>query len=276
MKKSTHSTPRTEARDMLRVDTERKSNVSISVVIYTYNEEKNITDCISSAKLLTDNILVVDMQSNDNAIKIAEENGAEVFDFPYTKYVEPAREFGINKAEADWVFILDADERITKELAEEIKKILTSDNYSHYKVLRRNVFGRKKWLKYGGWWPDFQIRLINKEYFKAWPKEIHSTPKIEGNQGMLKNPLVHYFHGDFEQMVDKTIIFEDIESDLFFKAEKKASTLTFFRKFLGELSRRLLKNLGFLDGKIGIIESIYQAFSKTITYLYLYEKSRII
>ena len=134
----------------------------------------------------------------------------------------------------------------------------------------KNIFARIKWLKHGGWWPDHQIRLINKKYFTSWPKRIHSTPRIKGDFGYLKNPFIHYFHVDLSGMVKKTIIFEDIESDLLYKAGKKSSTLTFCRKFLAELYRRLIKNLGFLDGAFGIIESLYQAFSKTITYLFLY------
>lgn len=73
-------------------------------------------------------------------------------------------------------------------------------------------------------------------------------------------------------MVEKTIIYEEIEAELLFKAGRKVSTLTFFRKFFGELYRRLLKRIGFMDGPIGIIEGIYQAHSKTITQLFLYEK----
>ena len=73
-------------------------------------------------------------------------------------------------------------------------------------------------------------------------------------------------------MVDKTINFENIESDLLLKANKPVATITFFRKFFGELFRRLIVKKGFMDGIIGIMESIYQAFSKTITYLLLYEK----
>ena len=88
----------------------------------------------------------------------------------------------------------------------------------------------------------------------------------------LKEPFLHYSHGDLQAMVEKTLIFEDIESELLYKAGRSVSTLLFFRKFLGELERRLLRNKGFMDGEIGIIESIYQAFSKTITYLFLYEK----
>jgi len=231
---------------------------------------------------LTKEIIVVDMESKDSTKEIVKHLGAKIYTFPKRGYVEPARKFGIEKARTDWVFILDADERMTEELAEElaeeIKSVIISYNrlksvgISHYKIPRKNIFGRLKWLKYGGWWPDYQIRLIKKEAFVDWPKEIHSTPKIKGKCGFLKNPILHYFHGDLKKMVEKTTVFEDIESDLLFKACRTVNVFTFFKKFLGELHRRLIKNLGFLDGDIGIIESTYQAFSKTITHIFLYEK----
>lgn len=274
-----------------------KSN--ITVLIYTHNEEKNIKECVNSGRLLTKDIVVIDMVSQDNTERIAERFGAKIYIFPKTNYVEPARKFGIEKAETPWVFILDADERITEELAKEIKLVVSqswsrvgqelvknrkkpikltstnltnSTNITHYKIPRKNIFGKLKWLKYGGWWPDYQIRLIKKEAFVDWPKEIHSTPEIKGVCGFLKNPILHYFHGDLEKMVEKTMSFEDIESNLLFKAGYRPTTLTFFKKFFGELWRRMFRNFGFLDGDFGIIESIYQAFSKTITYLFLYEK----
>ncbi len=248
---------------------------NISVIIFAPKEDKNIKDCIISAELLTENIILV---------------------YPSSSFVETVREAGIKQAKTDWILILDADERMTKKLAEEIKDVIrhsqikldkigkntnsirlnpiSSDFIGAYKIPRKNIFGRTKWLKYGGWSPDYQIRLINKKYFVDWPKRIHSTPKIKGQIGYLKNPLIHYFHGDLSKMVEKTVIFEGIESDLLYKAGKTASTLTFFRKYLAELWRRMFKGLGFLDGTIGVIESIYQAFSKTITYLFLYEKNR--
>lgn len=244
----------------------------VTVLIYTHNEEKNIQGCIDSVKLLSDNILVIDMESKDKTISIAKEMGAQIHMFSYSNYVEPAREFGIKKAKTEWVFILDADERITQELTQEIKKQITNNDFSYYRIPRKNIFGNKKWLKHGGWWPDFQIRLINTKAFQNWPKQIHSTPIIKGICGYLNNPIIHYFHGDLQTMVQKTIVFENIEADLLYKADKKVSTITFFRKFIGELFKRLIKEAGFLDGNIGIIESVYQAFSKTITYLFLYEK----
>jgi len=249
--------------------------MSITVIIHTYNEEKNIADCITSVKLLTDKIILIDMESEDKTIEIAKNLKVTVFNFQIkSNYVEPAREFGIKKSETDWILILDADERITEELAKEIKQLLTinSSLLTYFKIPRQNIFAGIKWLRHGGWWPDYQIRLINKKYFVDWPKRIHSTPEIKGDFGYLENPLIHYFHGDLTSMVKKTVIFEDIESNLLLKAKKTSGTKTFFRKYLAELYRRLIKNSGFLDGPFGIIESIYQAFSKTITYLFLYEK----
>ncbi|MEK7597845.1 MAG: glycosyltransferase family 2 protein [Patescibacteria group bacterium] len=254
---------------------------NITVVVHTFNEEGNIEDCINSAKLLTGEIILIDMESTDRTSEIAKSLNVPVFNFPKSNYVEPAREFGISKSRTDWVLILDADERMTKELAKEITNIISVGNdprvvpKTYYKIPRKNIFAGIKWLRYGGWWPDYQIRLINKKYFINWPKRIHSTPKIKGNFGYIKNSLIHYFHEDLSSMVKKTVIFEDIESDLLYKAGKKTTTRTFFRKFLSELYRRLIKNFGFLDETFGVIESIYQAFSKTFTYLFLYEKSRL-
>jgi len=230
--------------------------MSITVVIFTPKDDENIKDCIKSAQLLTQNIILV---------------------FPTSTFVETVRESGIKQVKTDWVLILDADERLTEELAKEIKEILRfaqDDRVGYYKIPRKNIFAGVKWLKHGGWLPDYQIRLINRKYFIGWSKRIHSTPQIKGNYGYLKNPLIHYFHGDLNKMVEKTIVFEDIESDLLYKAGKTANTPIFFRKYFAELYRRMFKGLGFLDGTIGIIESIYQAFSKTITYLFLYEKNR--
>lgn len=254
-------------------------SATITVVIHTHNEEKNIKECIQSAQLLTKDITVIDMESTDRTREIAKQNGVTIFTFPFKTYVEPAREIGIKKAKSDWVFILDADERMTPELAQEIKeKILPSTSNrlqaTSYKVPRKNIFGRKKWLSHGGWWPDHQIRLILKKAFHTWPDRIHSSPQIEGSVGYLDKPFLHYFHGDIQNMVDKTTIYEQIESQLLYEAEKPVQTSTFFRKFLGELYRRLIKQQGYLDGTVGIIESMYQAYSKTITYLYLYEKKK--
>ena len=246
----------------------------ISVIITTYNEEKNIIDCIKSAFLLTHNIIVVDTESTDNTRRIAGKLGVNVYTYPYKGFVEPVRDFAIQKVETTWLFILDADERITPELAEEIKKSMWDTEATHFKIPRKNIFAHRKWLKHGGWYPDYVMRLMQKKAYKSWPDSIHSTPLISGKQDCLNNPLIHYFHPDMESVVKKTAVFEDKESDLLFKAGKTVTTKTFFRKFFGELNRRLVVQKGFLDGPYGVIESFYQAYSKTVTYLLLYEKRK--
>lgn len=264
-----------------------KDQTNITIIIHTYNEAHNIAECIESARILTNTIIVVDMESTDGTQEMVKKTAVPLVTFPFSYYVEPARAFGIQQAQTDWVFIMDADERMTPEVAKEIQSVINNELYTkeltkqeiqsiqtYFKVPRKNIFGRTKWLEHGGWWPDAQMRLINKRFFKSWPQAIHSTPIIEGQMGLLTKPFLHYFHGDIEKMVEKTIIYENIEANLLHQAQKPVSTPTFFRKFFGELFRRLIKKQGFKDGHIGIIESIYQAFSKTITYIYLYEKKK--
>lgn len=247
---------------------------SIAVIIHTYNEEKNIKNALFTARLLTDKVIVIDMESTDRTVEIALRNGARIYSVSHSLYVEPAREFAILKAQTDWVFLLDSDERITQDLATEIAKVIENKRFNYYKVPRKNYFLEKKWLKHGGWYPDYVIRLIKKDAFLHWPKQIHSSPVINGECGLLNEPLLHYFHPNFENMVEKTCIYEDIEANLLYGAEKKTSTLIIMRKYLGELYRRLFAKQGVRDGSLGIIESVYQAYSKAVTYLFLYEKSK--
>ena len=250
---------------------------SITVIIYAYNDEQNIERAVKSAKLLSHNVLLIDIGSIDKTAKIAGRAGARVITLKQAPYVELVRMEGVKNAQTDWIFILDSDEVITQNLANEINEVLRSTlQATSFRVPRKNIFGKTKWLKHGGWWPDLQTRLIKRSALLDWPSVIHSTPKIEGARIDLKEPLIHYSHGDFNQMIQKTIKFEGVESELLHKAGKKASVLTFCRKFLGELYRRLIKQKGFLDGKEGFAESIYQAYSKTVTYLMLYEKSRTV
>ncbi len=245
---------------------------SITVIITAYNEEKNITDCITSARLLTDDIIVIDTESTDKTNSLAKNTGVKVISMPYSRIVEPARQSSIGRAKGDWILILDADERINEELASEVKKVILQDKYTHYKINRKNFFG-KVWLKFGGWWPDsISGRLFLRRSFISWDSAIHSKPVIKGEEGHLNSLILHYSQGNLEKMVEKTAIFEDIESDLLLPQTSLVNTSTFFRKFFGEFYRRMIKHTAFLDSRLGIIAALYQCYSKTVTYLYLYEK----
>lgn len=251
----------------------KDSKNSITVVINAYNEERNIEGCIKSAHLLTDDVVVIDTSSIDRTADIAKRLGVVVYRQPYSRYVEVSRKYSIGKAKGEWVLLLDADERLTIDVASEIKKTLQKTKHTHFKISRKNFFAGK-WLRHGGWYPDHVIKLINKSSFIDWPPRIHTAPNMRGECGLIKNSIIHLSQPNLEHMVSRTIVYEDEESKLLFEATRAANTSVYFRKFFGELYRRLFKGMGFFDGTYGIIESIYQAFSKTITYIFLYEKNQ--
>lgn len=246
----------------------------ITVIIQTYNEEKSIVDAIKSARLLTDTILVVDMNSTDKTRELAKHEGARVETIQHTNYVEPGRFRAVGYVETPWVFILDADERLTPELAQEIQDTITSTTLTHFSISRKNIFAHRTWLRFGGWWPDKQLRLFKKEALLEWPKRIHSSPTFSGPKGELIEPFIHLFHPTLSQMVEKTISYEKIEAQLHVEAHHTVNSVTVIRKFLGELFRRLFFKQGFRDGIDGCIESMYQAYSKSITWLLTYELQR--
>lgn len=245
----------------------------LTIIIHSYSSS-GLLDCVKSALLVTKNICIIGEEKRANVKEFLSQYKIRVVPFPNQGIVEPVRNFGIKQANTTWVFLLDADEVITPELVFEIKKAIRDKSYGFYQIPRREILFHTFWLKYGGWYPNYQTRLIQRSKFVQWPAFIHSTPVIKGEKGKLQNPILHYSQNNISEMVHRTIVFESNEADLLFKAKRKTSVMIFFRKFFGELYRRLIKGLGFLDGTYGIIESIYQAFSKTITYLFLYEKSR--
>ncbi len=250
-------------------------NNKLTVILYTHNNESDISELLKPFKFMQANIIAIDLQSSDSTVAQLQSFRVKIYSYPIVNVVEMARNFGVEKAETDWVFFIDADERMTPKLVQELNDIVKNPgDYTHFKVKRKEIFARRKWLEHGGWWPNYIIRLIHKPSFVDWPETIHSTPQVRGKVGYLNQPLLHYSQNDWTEIVDKTIRFEGEESDLLFAAGRIVQTPTFFRKYFGELYRRLIRNKGFLDGQIGIIESIYQAFSKTITYIFLYEKKK--
>lgn len=248
---------------------------NLTVVLYTFNNESEVSACLSSMKNLHAEIIAVDLESTDKTVDMLKKENVKIYTHRFVTFVEPARNFGMEKAKTDWVFFIDADEQMTPELVDELNRIQEhSSGFTHFKVKRKEIFARKKWLEHGGWWPNYIIRLIHKPSFITWPEAIHSTPQIKGKTGFLEFPLLHYSQNDWSEIVSKTVRFENAEAELLYQAGRPVSTFIFFRKFSGELFRRLIRDKGYRDGQIGIIESIYQAYSKTITYIFVYEKKK--
>ncbi len=181
------------------------------------------------------------------------------------------RNEGAEKASGDWLLYLDTDEYIPVNLKKVILNVVQSNEFSAYAIARKNIFLGKP-MRWGGWWPDYVVRLIKKDKLKGWTGELHEQPEITGNICHLKQPLIHESHRNLTEMVEKTNQWSGIEAKLLYDAgHPKMNVFRFFTAGFREAWYRGVVKLGFLDGTIGVIEIIYQTFSRLITYSKLWE-----
>jgi glycosyltransferase involved in cell wall biosynthesis len=246
------------------------------VVIIARNEEKDIKECFASATW-ADEIILIDGGSTDKTLEIAAQ-------FPVKVVRQKVQEMdyaawhnqGIGEAGHQWLFYLDADERFTPDLKKEIKEIIrkTKTEYSAYAVPRRNFLLGKE-LHYGGWYPDYQIRLFKKSQLKKWVGPLHERPIFNGELGYLKGPMIHIQPETIEPMLQKSIKWSATEAKRLLEANHPPVVWwRILRMGATTLFDRLIKKQGFRDGTEGWIESIYQAFHTMIVYIRLWEMQR--
>lgn len=246
----------------------------LSVVIIARNEEEMIGDCLKSVNW-ADEIIVIDNASTDKTAMIAKKHGARVAKGPAaTLRFSRLRNLGLKKATGDWLLYLDADERVTPQLAKEIPQAILGSKFTAYDIPRRNFYLGQE-MRYGGAWPDHVKRLFARKKLRRWEKELHEDPVFEGKMGRLKSPLIHLTHRDLSSMVEKTKGWSKIEADLLYQAGHPPVTWWRLLKImLLEFWQRGIKKQGWRDGTVGWIEIIFQMFSRFITYARLWEKQQ--
>lgn len=251
---------------------------NLSVVINTYNEEKNIQDCIKSVKDIAGEIVVVDMKSEDKTAVLAKGFGAKVYSIRQYGYVEPARNFAISKATGDWILILDADERVTRSLLKKIRLIIDKDECDIVQIPRKNIIFNK-WIKHTFWWPDYQMRLFKKGKVK-WSDAIHTQPEILGKVLALEpqkdNAIEHrnikwYKNADgLFDMIKTYAKLTDFKTSILNKSDLSPTDL--FNYMTGEFKFRFIQNDGFLDNMHGFILSKFMEFYRFAEIVYFWEK----
>lgn len=242
----------------------------ISAVVIAKNEEEMIADCLSSLKFC-DEIVLVDDGSTDDTVKIASKFTNKIFENTRGSigYVEAVRKFAVSKASGEWVLIIDADERVSTELAKDILSNITSaGELKAFKIIRRNYYlGKNLWPQ-----EDILLRLFRKSEIENWDWKLHTSPEVKGEVGELKGYLDHYTHRNLSQMLDKTIEWSKEEAKLRYEAgHPKMNLLRFARPVISSFFNSYVKQKGYRVGTAGIVESIYQAFSSFITYARLWE-----
>lgn len=240
-----------------------------SAIIIAKNAGRLIEDCLESVSWV-DQIVLVDTGSTDETLELAKRFGVKVVETKDGDFSE-WRNLGAKSAKSDWLLYIDSDERVTEKLREEIKRTILEGVDVAYAIPRKNfLLGHE--MHWGGWWPDYVLRLIRKDALIEWRGKLHEQPKIKGKVGKLRNPLIHVTHRSLSEMVEKTNDWSEIEAQLLFVSHHpKMTWWRFFSVAFREFWYRGVLKLGFLDGPVGIIEIIYQMYSRTITYAKLWE-----
>jgi glycosyltransferase involved in cell wall biosynthesis len=246
--------------------------MKISVIVNTWNEEKNIERCLKSVEWV-DEIVVVDMNSTDKTREMAKKLGAKVFSHQYTGYVEPARGFALSKATGDWILVLDADEEIPFSLAKKLEKIAEKGKFDFVRLPRKNIiFGR--WVKHSRWWPDYNIRFFKKGKV-SWTDKIHSVPLTTGEGKNLAvketNAIIHHHYQSVSQYIQRLDRYTDIQSKELFKSGYQFGWQDIISKPIGEFLSRFFAGEGYKDGLHGLVLALLQAFSELIKYLKVWE-----
>jgi glycosyltransferase involved in cell wall biosynthesis len=170
---------------------------TLSVALATYNEDKNLEACLQSIKDIADEIVIVDGTSTDKTVEIAKKFGAKVIETTNKQNFHVNKQMAIDACRKDWILQLDADEKVTPQLAEEIKKVIAySDETNGYWIPRKNWFlGR--YLMKGGVYPDYTLRLYKNGKGRLPQKDVHEQAVVEGQVAYLKEPLDHLADPEF-------------------------------------------------------------------------------
>lgn len=246
--------------------------ISVSAAIITLNEEQNIADCIRSLSWV-DEIVVVDSLSTDRTREIAESMNARVIDQAFLGHVKQ-KQLAVDSCSNDWIICLDADERVTADLRDEIINLLTEtpghDLKPGYTVARKS-YHLGRWILHGGWYPDRNIRFFNRLKGHWSGINPHDVIVVEGKPGHLKSDLEHYVFRDLSHNIHTNNSYSSISAKILFEEGKSFSILKLLFKPLGKFIETYLVKRGFLDGLPGFIISIGAAYSMFLKQAKLWE-----
>jgi len=249
--------------------TQQHSSKGLSVVIITRNEEDNIRDCLESIRW-ADEIIVVDSASTDRTGDICREYGVRFFIEPWEGFARQ-KNSAVGKATREWILSLDADERVTPELKNEIIAVLNSAHPKDgYYIARKNFFlGR--WIRRCGWYPDSTLRLFQRCKGLFGIREVHEAVELKGVSGHLQHPMEHYTYKSLSDFMVRLDRYSTLAAQELLKENKKYGMLHIVFRPLYTFINMYLMRLGFLEGYYGFIISGLYAFYTFLKYIKLRE-----
>lgn len=248
--------------------------IKLSVVIITFNEERNIERCLASVKDLADEIVVVDSGSTDNTQNICETYNTKFYSHPFEGHIEQ-KNYALTLAKNDFVLSLDADEALSAELKDSILEVKKSGNFDGYTMNRlTNYCG--SWIKHSDWYPDIKLRLFKKEKGRWGGLNPHDKFILQDNSKTkhLEGDLLHYSYYTVEEHQNRTIKYAEIAAQSLFNLHKKTSIFRPYLSALVKFLRIYILKLGFLDGFNGLIISTMTAWGTYLKYKKLYNLNK--
>lgn len=256
-------------------DNVNKDMKEISICIICFNEEARIEDCLKSATW-ADEIIVVDSLSTDRTVEVCKKYTKLVISNPWPGYVAQ-KNFVLEKANCQWVLSLDADERVSDQLREEIlalRKVgLGKDGCDGY-YMPRKTFYLNRWMTHSGWYPDYKLRLFNKEKGTWGGLEPHDKVSLKGKAGYLKGELLHYSFNGLSHHLEKIDHFTTIAAKEAFLQGKRSGPGSLATRPLFTFFKMFILKMGFLDGLPGLIAAGMSAFHVFSKYAKLWELQR--
>jgi glycosyltransferase involved in cell wall biosynthesis len=220
----------------------------LSVIIITKNEAANMRDCLASVAF-ADEIIVVDSGSSDGTVEICRESGAKVFVHADWPGFGPQKNRALSYASHDWVFSIDADERVTPELEAQLKAAMRGE-YDGYFVPRLSQFCGT-FIRHCGWYPDYVLRLFKKSHARFSDDAVHEQVILNGSSSRLSRPLLHYTYLNRADVERKTWQYAIAGAQQSFARGKRAHVWDALLRGGWAFVRTYLIRAGFLDGAAG-------------------------
>lgn len=240
--------------------------------IITLNEQDNIKECIESLQSVCDEIIVVDSNSTDDTVKIAESLGAKVI---VQSYLGDGfqKNVVLKHAQYDWILSIDADERLDEKMIESINSVKLLDKHPEsYGFSRKNYIG-DRWIKHCGWYPDVCTRLYNKNFTKFRDVAGHSSVESKDVK-VLDGDIIHFSYKNYHELLHKTNRFSSRGAKMFLEKNKKVSSFSPASHFIAAFFRKYILQRGFLDGIDGLTISLTASINSYMKYAKYLEMQR--
>ena len=241
----------------------------LSVTIITLNEADHIEAAIDSAAW-ADEIIVVDAGSTDDTAAIARSKGATVSTRPWNGYVEQ-KNHAAGLARNDWIFSLDADERVPPALADEIRQMMTAEPARRGYRVPRVTFHLGRWIRTTDFYPDFQLRLYDRRAAQWQGRYVHESVRTDGPPGYLRAELQHYSFRDLADHLDRINRYTTLAARQMHESGRRAGAFDLLVHPWAAFMRNYLLRRGLLDGRAGFIISVMNAYSVFLKFAKLRE-----